>query len=277
MTKGTNKGKEKVEETIKALEEGVKEVFESGRYEEWLDVMSRFYSYSPRNCLLIMLQCPNATKVASYRKWQKDFGRHVRKGEKAIRILAPVPRRFKTKETDPKTGEEVETEHSWTDFRAVPVFDVSQTEGDELPSLTSTLDGDVEGFEALRDRIAAATGATVEFDAEITANGSYSPADGVIRVKGGMGEEQTIKTLLHEWAHSLLHAEGAEHEGDAREAKEVQAEGAAYVASKALGIDSEGYSLGYVAGWGGDTKAVFEQMGVIRDTAAKMIDAIQVE
>lgn len=277
MTKGNNKGREKVEETIKALEEGVREVFESGRYEEWLDVMSRFYSYSPRNCLLIMLQCPHATNVAGYRKWEKDFNRHVRKGEKAIRILAPVPRRFKTKETDPETGEDVETEHKWTDFRAVPVFDVSQTEGDELPSLTSTLDGDVDGFEALRDRIAAATGATVEFDAEITANGSYSPADGVIRVKGGMGEEQTIKTLLHEWAHSLLHAEGAEHEGDAREAKEVQAEGAAYVASKALGIDSEGYSLGYVAGWGGDTKAVFEQMGVIRDTAAKMIDAIQTE
>lgn len=277
MTKGTNKGREKVDETIKALEEGVKEVFESGRYEEWLDVMSRFYSYSPRNCLLIMLQCPHATKVASYRKWQNDFNRHVRKGEKAIRILAPVPRRFKTKETDPKTGEEVETEHSWTDFRAVPVFDVSQTEGDELPSLTSTLDGDVEGFEALRDRIAAAAGVTVEFDAEITANGSYDPASDTIRVKGDMGEEQTIKTLLHEWAHALLHSEGAEHEGDAREAKEVQAEGAAYVASKALGIDSEGYSLGYVAGWGGDTKAVFEQMGVIRDTAAKMIDAIQAE
>ena len=272
--KKSTKGKEQLEKAAKLLEEGVSEVFKGGRIKEYLDVMSRFYDYSPRNCMLILMQRPDATRVASYRKWQSDFGRQVKKGEKAIRILAPVPRKFTTKEIDPDTGQEVEHEHKWTGFRAVPVFDVSQTEGEELPSLTSRLTGGLEGFEAMRDRITEAVPVPVEFDADITANGCYDPVDKAIKVKGGLGEQQTIKTLLHEWAHSLLHADGAEHEGDSRDAKEVQAEGTAYIVCNALGIDASDYSFGYVAGWGGDEKALFAQMEVIRKTASDMVAAL---
>ena len=272
-----NNRAEQVKAAAELLERGVNEVFESGRFAEWLDVMGRFHHYSARNCVLIMMQCPNATHVASYKKWQKDFNRQVRKGEKSIRILAPIQHRRTVTEVDEATGKETETEHCWTSFKAVPVFDISQTDGDELPTIAERVDGSVDDFDDLCGRIAKAATVRVELGADIAdpdCNGYYSRTEDCIRVRGGMSEAQTVKTLVHEVAHSILHCEGGSEEDAPRQLREVQSEGVAYVVCNALGIDTSDYSFGYVASWGGDTKALVKALDAIRSTANAILDKV---
>lgn len=266
---------EAIKKATETLEAGVTEIFESGRFEEYLSVMGRFYHYSTRNCILIMMQCPHATHVASYKKWGREFNRQVRKGEKAIYILAPIQRKTKVVKKD-ESGNDVEKELTWTGFKAVPVFDISQTDGEELPTLASKLTGDVDGFCELCDRIAKAATVPVEFDVDINGpeNGYFDPSENRICIREGLSELQTVKTLVHEVVHSIIHGIGEEHENVPREVKEVQAEGAAYVICSVLGLDTGDYSFGYVAGWGGDTKEVVANLDVIRETAAKVLDKV---
>jgi len=274
--KNDNKA-EQVKAATELLERGVSEVFESGRFAEWLDVMGRFHHYSARNCILIMMQCPNATHVASYKKWQNDFNRQVRKGEKSIRILAPIQHRRTVTEVDEVTGKETETERIWMSFKTVPVFDISQTDGDELPTIADRLTDEVEDFDALCDAIAKAATVPVEFGVDITdpdCNGYYDRGENRICVRDGLSEAQTVKTLVHEVAHSILHCGGGSEENAPRKLREVQAEGVAYVVCNALGIDTSDYSFGYVASWGGDTKALVKALDAIRDTANAILDKV---
>lgn len=265
-----------IKEITEQLEQGVKEVFTSGRYTEYLDTMSKFYHYSANNCMLIMMQKPEATMVASYNHWKNDFNRQVKKGEKAIKILAPIPHK-RTKEVTLQDGTVESRESQWLSFRAVPVFDISQTEGDPLPTLTERLSGNVEQYDELLAKIVACAPVPVGFE-EIqgSALGYFSGAENRIVVRSGMPQEQTIKTLIHEVAHSMLHCDGGEETDADRETREVQAESVAYTVCKYLGINTDGYSFGYIAGWSGDkdVKQLTESIEIIRKTARTIIDSI---
>ena len=264
---------EQVKEAAELLEQGVEDIFASGRFAEYLDVMSRFHNYSARNCVLIMMQCPHATHVASYKKWQREFNRQVRKGERAIRILAPIQLKRTITDHD-EDGNEKERELRWTGFKAVPVFDVSQTDGEPLPEIATKLTEEVDGYERIVRSLTDLAGIPVTFMAyDDASNGYFDRYSNEIVVKDGMSQSQTVKTLVHEVAHSILHRNGGEQEKADRNIREVQAEGVAYVVCRCLGIDSSGYSFGYVAGWGG-TKDMLDNLDVIRNTANQMLDAI---
>lgn len=269
--------KELVKEAAKMLEKGVQEIFTSGRFEEYLDVMSRFHNYSARNCILIMMQCPQATHVASYRKWQNEFHRQVRKGEKAIRILAPIPRKATIRETNKETGEVTDREHTWMWYKTVPVFDISQTDGEELPEIATNAVGDVDRFNEICNKVQELATVPVEWDVDFNdpdLHGYFSESEGRICIAGGMSEAQTLKTLVHETAHSILHRkDGGQAKAD-RNMREVQAEGVAYVVCKSLGVDTGSYSFGYIAGWGGDDKSLIKELDVIRTTAKEILDKV---
>lgn len=278
-----------VKELTEELEKGVQGLFDSDRYRDYLIAMARFYRYSSRNCLLILMQRPSASLVASFSSWQHDFGRHVRKGERGIRILAPSNR--KTSVLEPvknqlgelalDTDGQVRTEfveRRWTAFVPVSVFDVSQTEGDPIPTLVSELDRPIVGFRELRDKLEALSPVPVRF-AEVpdgTGNGWYSPSRREIVVKAGMGDAQTIKTLAHEIAHATLHGPMSEEIPDAN-TREVQAESVAFVVCQRLRIDTSGYSFGYVASWssGREAKELLASLDTIRSASCSLIERLE--
>lgn len=265
-----------IKEITKKLEDGVKAVFEDGAYQNYLTTMARFHNYSFYNTMLIHSQRNDASLVAGFKTWEKQK-RHVKKGEKAIWILAPVPKKY-TKTVTHEDGTEEEKEITWTGFRAVPVFDVAQTDGEELPSTNEfckVLTGTVAEYEKLRDTLISVAPCKVAFE-EIdgTANGFF---DGnKIVVKKDMSEAQTVKTLIHEIAHSMLHGKDMDGKNDSRQDKEVQAESVAYIVTSALGIDTSDYSFGYVAGWSAtqDLKTLNKNMETIRKTAKEIIDKV---
>jgi antirestriction protein ArdC len=270
--------KNNIDEITKKLEEGVKEVFNGENYQNYLNVMAKFYNYSFNNCLLIALQKPDASYVAGYQAWQKKFKRQVKKGEKGIKILAPIPHKFK-KEVEDKDGNKEEKEINYMTFRAISVFDISQTEGEELPSITTQLDGDVEEYQELLEKLKSISPVQVDFE-EIKsgANGYYSYLENKIVVKNDLSELHAIKTLIHEISHAVLHnKEDGEEKEAARNTKEVQAESIAYTVCSFLGLDTSDYSFGYVAGWskGRDTKELQENMEIIRKTAKQIIEELR--
>lgn len=261
-----------IKEITKKLEDGVKAVFESDKYKQYLDFMRKFHDYSVNNCILIMMQKPDASLVAGYRAWQTKFGRFVKKGEKAIQIIAPVPHKIK-KEVD---GEEKEID--WTSYRAVPVFDVSQTDGEELPQgVCQTLEADVKDFDTLIKKLEAVSPLPVSYEPiQGSAKGFCSFMDGKVVVKEGMSQLQTVKTLIHEISHAMLHGkDGEEHKAD-KNTREVQAESVAYCVCQMLGLDTSDYSFGYVAGWSGDknVKELNASLETIRKTANEIMGAI---
>lgn len=263
----------KVDDITKQLEEGVKAVFESDKYKEYLDFMGKFYDYSVNNIILIMHQMPSASLVAGYKTWQTKFKRQVKKGEKAIRILAPCPHKT-VKVVD---GEEQEIR--WTSFRAVSVFDVSQTEGDELPDgCCHTLVGEVEGYAQLVEKLTAISPVPISYDdIQSGANGYYKLDEKRIVIRQGMSEIQTVKTMVHEISHAVLHDRDIGEEKDAdKNSREVQAESVAYVVCNALGLDTSDYSFGYVAGWstGQDVKELVSSLDVIRKTAIDLVEKL---
>lgn len=267
-----------IEEITNQLEEGVKNVFESDNYRNYLDCMSKFYNYSVNNSILIFMQKPDASLVAGYQAWQKKFKRQVKKGEKAIKILAPIPHKFK-KEIENENGEKEEKEISWTSFRAVNVFDVSQTDGEALPTIANELTDSVDNFSELYSKLEKLSPVPVSYEAITSgANGYFSHAEKRIALKEGMAEQQTIKTLVHEISHAILHDKetGEEKEAD-RRTKEVQAESVAYVVCNYLGLDTSDYSFGYVAGWSGckEVKQLTASMEVIRKTASAIIEELR--
>lgn len=267
---------DKVKALTAQLEAGVKELFESERYAQYLSAMSKFHDYSANNVMLIMMQMPYAERVAGYRTWQK-LGRQVKKGERAISIIAPCSHK-KSREVENDDGSVSEVESIYNTYRAVPVFDISQTDGNELPDIVTKLDGDVGEFDNLFARLKEIAPVPISIrEVAGSSNGYYSHTDNEIVIKAGMSEMQTIKTAVHEITHSMLHCEAGECESASRLTREVQAESVAYVVCQTLGIDSSEYSFGYVASWssGKDLKELTASLSVIQKTAARIIDAIK--
>lgn len=265
-----------IDELMKTLENGVQGVFNSESYKEYLDFMGKFYDYSACNCMLILMQCPEASLVAGYNTW-KAQNRQVRKGEKAIKIIAPCPHK-KEREIIDADGNRTTEDITWTSFRAVNVFDVSQTDGEELPKHPAKkLEGSFEGYSGLIERLKAFSEVPVLFEDIKVVNGYFSGAEGVIKIKQGMSEQQTIKTLIHEIAHSILHKKGGEESEADRRTREVQAESVAYMVSGAVGLDTAEYSFGYIAGWSGsqEVKELTASMDVIKKTVKRIIEGIE--
>ena len=268
---------EKVKEITEQLEQGVAELFTSEKFMAYLQAMSKFHNYSLNNSLLIWMQMPEATLVAGYKDWQRKFKRQVRKGETSIKILAPIPKKYR-KEVVLDDGTTEEREISYMRYRAVSVFDISQTDGYDLPEICRSLDGDVDGYQGLVDKLKEISPVPVDFeDIAGTANGFYHLADKRIVVQQGMSQSQTIKTMVHEIAHSILHEKdsGTEKEAD-RRTREVQAEAVAYTVNQYLGLDTSDYSFGYIVGWssGKETKELKESLVAIRNTAHDIIEKI---
>jgi len=251
-------------EVITRLAEGIARLTTSDEWRRYLEFQGRFHSYSFNNVLLIAAQCPEATQVAGYRAWRR-LGRFVRSGERAIWILAPLVYR--------RPGDaEDDAERVVRGFKFVPVFDVSQTEGEELPSVCSRLVGDdPAGHFARLTAVAQRLGFSVEEHAFAgNVNGDCSHDEHRIRIEARNTPVQRVKTLAHELAHALLHA-GFED----RSLAELEAESTAYVVCRQLGIDSGEYSFGYVATWAGGGEpavvAVRASCGRIQKAAAAIL------
>ncbi len=267
---------EKTQELLDQLAAGVAAIKTSDDWTDWLEVARRFYRYSFGNQLLIYRQLPTASHVAGFHKWL-ELGRHVRKGEHGLRILAPVV--YKTKTEDPETGEE-ESSRRVAGFRGAVVFDVSQTDGDPLPEPPAhplTGAGNPAILAALV-RFAQDNGAEVDLDADLPdgRNGetSYSPRR--IRISRNLSGQMQIKTMAHEIGHHLLHF-GPDRAEIGRDIAELEAESIAYLACGMVGIDSAAYSFGYVATWtaGKDSAAAVQASGQrILKTARAITDAL---
>lgn len=283
---------ERLAELTDRLENGIKDLYASGRYAEYLAAMSKFHRYSYGNALLILLQCPTATRVAGYNTWKKEFERQVKRGEHGIMILAPsqYKRAAMVEKKDPATGQTLYGADGnplmepgfvrLTRFVPVTVFDVSQTEGRELPNIAVTeLSGDVEGFEEISARLSELSPLPIMFGpVPGTAKGYASHMEGRIVIKPGMSQVQTLKTMIHEIAHGKLHApDFLEPNPKQRHEKEVEAESVAYVVCQHFGIDTSDYSFGYVAGWGRgkELNELKASLDTIHSTAGEIIDAIQ--
>lgn len=295
--KTTEEKKAEIEQLTKQLEEGVEEYLQSDRYRELLRNFSRFHSYSLNNTILIVLQKPESTMIAGYTKWRDDFHRQVRPGEKGIKIYQPVSIKVKVEKekTDPLTHQKItgpdgqpltETvEEKRTGFKIGYVFDISQTEqihGKEVIDLEMVreLKSDVNGYQELKDAAIASSPVGVRFEnIKGGAKGYYSLADDAIVIQEDMSEAQTLKTIFHETAHSILHstaqmdarkAEGKEE--FSREDREVQAESVAYIVADRYGLDTKEYSFPYVASWAGDAKKILANLAEIKETATVIID-----
>ncbi|MGN0678655.1 MAG: DUF3849 domain-containing protein, partial [Oscillospiraceae bacterium] len=287
---------DKVKEITDRLESGLKALFEGDNFRNYLNTMSKFHNYSFNNTMLIALQKPDATYVAGFNSWKKNFERSVNKGEKGIKIFAPAPYKMKKEQTkiDPDTelpvldkdGKPVveEVEVTIPAFKVVSVFDISQTNGKELPTLgVDELKGDVENFEKFFGVLKEVSPVPIKFDdIDGSAKGFYHHEDKAITVKTGMSDVQTIKTAIHEIAHAKLHDRDLvkadiENQKKDRKTEEVEAENIAYTVCQHFGIDTSEYSFAYVASWGSnkempELKASIE---TIRSTASKLITQIE--
>ena len=251
------------------LKEGVKDYFKSDTYKQYLLAMSKFHNYSPLNIQMILRQNPRASYVASFKKWKDEFSRSVNKGEKALRIFAPIT----VKKRDPKTNEPLldkdGNEQTYTSFKLVPVFDVSQTDGKELPKPVYELKGSYQDYGNLyksAKEVSEANGISISFSENTKgAKGYYSPVSNEIVIKKGLSEQHTLKTIFHEMAHSDLHnlEKRAETPFNLSTA-ELQAESVAFVVSSHYGLDTSEYSFGYLASWTQDPKGLSDLEGQIK-------------
>ena len=284
---------ERMKEITDRLEAGIQALFESEQYKAYLTAMSKFHNYSFNNTLLIAMQKPDASLVAGFGKWRDDFERHVKKGEKGIKILAPSPYKVKKQmeKIDPATQKPVigadgkpvteEREIEIPVFRVVTVFDVSQTEGKEIPDIAvSELTGSVEQYQDFFAALEKASPVPIAFEnIEGGAHGYYHLEEKRIAIDEGMSELQTLKTAIHEIAHAKLHAidrdAPATEQADRpdRRTREVQAESVAYAVCQHYGLDTSDYSFGYVAGWssGRELSELKASLETIRKAANELI------
>lgn len=260
------------------LEAGLAELLESGDWQRYLKVQSQFHNYSFNNVMLILSQFPEASRVAGYSRWQ-ELGRQVKKGSKSIKILAPLKRKV---EKENNKGE-LEKKTGIFGFRTVSVFDISQTEGDDLPEIVSPLTGDDQG---LIDRL---TAFSHQNNVPVLFQGANG-ANGCCRYDGQTGEpiqivvdpllpkQHQAKTLAHEIGHSILHSRSQYNDHVPRSKAELEAESVAFIVLHHFGIDSSDYSFPYVAGWqqGEDALENLRQSGMrIQKTANQIIDWVE--
>lgn len=275
-----------IKEIMKSLEDGIANLMNSEQYMKFLKTMSIFHGYSLNNTILIMLQRPDASLVAGYKKWQ-SIGRQVKKGEKSITILCPCSTKRMEKLLDEngkpvldENGKEKKVEVPIPYFRPGNVFDVSQTVGKPVETLSpKELMNSVDGYENFLQSLISISPVKVVFDnIESGAKGIYYPNEEKIVVQTGMSNLQTLKTLVHESAHARLHNNKAmEKTKKNRETEEVEAESVAYCVLSAFGFDTSDYSFPYIAGWssGKDMKELKESLETIRITSGLFIDEIQ--
>lgn len=214
-----DKRADQLKEITERLEQGVKDIFTSEMYTKYLLTMSKFHNYSFNNTLLIAMQRPDATLVAGYNAWKNKFNRYVKKGEKGIQIIAPAPvkEREEREKIDKDTGLTVLNESGEPEievverviprFRVTTVFDYAQTDGEPLPTLeVNELTARVKDYTLLKEAIEQVSPVPIRFgEIEGNAKGYYSHVDKEICVRADMGESQTIKTMIHEVAHAMLH------------------------------------------------------------------------
>ncbi|HBH1323891.1 TPA: antirestriction protein ArdA [Clostridioides difficile] len=290
----SEKPAEKVKEITARLEQGVQAIFDSDRYKEFLTAMSKFHDYSLNNTILIAMQGGNL--VMGFRQWEKEFDRHVKKGEKGIKIFAPAPYKVKklVDKIDPETrkpmldreGKAIKEEKEITvpAFKVITVFDISQTEGKEFPDLSvKPLLADVEQYEDFFAALEKASPVPIAFE-QIGggANGYFSLTDKRIAIKEGVSELQALKTAIHEIAHAKLHdvdlnAPPEEQNRVDRHTREVEAESVAYTVCQHFGLDTSDYSFGYVAGWssGKEMTELKASLETIQATAKELITEIE--
>ena len=293
--------KDRMREIVDSIENGIKELFESDKYQQYLSTMSRFHRYSVNNTMLIYMQRPDATHVAGFNKWRDQFGRNVLKGEKGIRIIAPTPYKKKVEEikTDPETNAPVldadgkaiieEKEIRIPMFKVVSVFDVSQTAGKPLPQLAADLSGNVQQYEVFMEALRRASPVPIEIKPVARdTDGFFSIKAQSITIRAGMSEVQTVCAAVHEIAHAKLH--DYEHmteladDGEtilvpgekSRNTEEVEAESISYAVCQYYGIETGENSFGYIATWskGKELKELRASLETINKTASELITDI---
>ena len=289
-----DKRADQLKEITERLEQGVKDIFTSEMYTKYLLTMSKFHNYSFNNTLLIAMQRPDATLVAGYNAWKNKFNRYVKKGEKGIQIIAPAPvkEREEREKIDKDTGLTVLNESGEPEievverviprFRVTTVFDYAQTDGEPLPTLeVNELTARVKDYTLLKEAIEQVSPVPIRFgEIEGNAKGYYSHVDKEICVRADMGESQTIKTMIHEVAHAMLHdSDQLKQRGEEKDqlTKETEAESIAFTVCSALGIDTSDYSFPYVASWasGKELKELKDSMDTIRLTAADFLEKLE--
>lgn len=271
----------KTAELLKDLKKGVTEMVEDGRYVEFLDVFAKFHQYSFSNMMLIHFQRKNAGRVAGFKAWQTKFGRHVKKGAKAIWIIAPNTRKGKKTEYD-DNGNAIEKEFTYvSSFRAVPVFSEYDTEGKELPeieNLVKDLSGDVANYEKTLKALEKATTAKITYDEieEDGCKGYFVPESNIIVIRKGMNQAETVSCLVHEIAHSILHCKGGDEENVSRGTKELEADSVAYIVCRMLGFDTGEWTFGYVSTWAKENtmETLCNKLDIIGKTSDKIINAM---
>ena len=291
--------KEQIKKLTDQIEAGIKALFQSGdleKYQAYLRTMSHFHHYSVNNQMLIFSQCPHATLVAGYQKWQNQFSRHVLRGEKGISILAPTPYKIKVEKEklDPDTklplldadGNTIteEKEVQIPMFRPVKVFDVSQTDGKPLPervqSPVAELTGNVEHYEAFMEALRRISPVPIEMKPlSNDLDGFFSPSKQSITLRDGMSEVQTVCAAVHEIAHSKLHDYAKQPNSQPKDSntEEIEAESIAYTVCAYFGIETSANSFGYVATWSKDKdlKAFKDSLDTIRKTSSELISGVE--
>ncbi|MBR3539539.1 MAG: hypothetical protein IKN79_10780 [Eubacterium sp.] len=247
-----------IELAIQRLDKGIKEFFDSDHFKYCLRVLSKFHKYSARNCVLIASQmlergyAEYSGRIAGYRSWEKDFGRHVKRGEKGLFIFAPIKGKTEVETSGQRDedGDSKKEMKEYMSFRKVVVFAEEQTEGEPLPEPIRRLDFEVDGYELVMEALIQISVCPVfieTFAEDNGINGYFNPMKNEIHIRAGMSQAQTVKTLIHEEIHSILHS--AALSDKTRNEKEIEAESGAFIVADYLGIDTSDYSFGYVASW----------------------------
>ena len=292
--------KEKLKEITDGIEKGIKELFASGEYADYLKTMSHFHNYSLNNIMLIYMQKPDATMVAGFGKWKDQFGRHVNKGEKAIKIIAPVlyDKKVEREKRDPKTqmlvvdddGNPIMEEITIRvpRFKVTPVFDLSQTDGKPLPTLVHDLYGNVDNYEVFMEAIRRSSPVPVDIvllNQNDHGDGYYSLSERHIYLRDGMSQAQTVSAAIHEIAHAMLHSkdildaeklENPEAKPKSKAQKEVEAESVSYAVCQYYGIETKENSFGYIVNWSKDQELpeLKASLETINKTASAIITSI---
>jgi antirestriction protein ArdC len=270
MIKSKEDKQQEMNTIIKTLEDGVRDVFSSEKYKRYLEFCGKFHHYSFNNIMLILIQCPNAQMCASYTTW-KSLKMKVRKGEKGIKILCPIPYSYKRKDHFDEYAEEEIV--NAVGFKIGHVFDISQVDGD-MPTLADELTDNPDNLNDIIEKLIASSPVPVTYDKRLTknnGNGYYDMETKSIALRAGMSSLQTFKTLVHEIAHSIMH----DKKYPDRKA-EVEAESVAFVVCSTLGLDTSNYSFEYIASWSSDKelKELKASLSVIERTSRKLLKDI---
>lgn len=288
----SNAGFMTLQDVNEKLEKGLKEIFQSERYKEMLEVMSKFHNYSLNNSILIMIQRPNATMVKGFRQWQ-ELGRNVNKGEKAIKILAPMFKKVEQEKIDQVTGKPILDENGkpitekrevLIGFKNVNVFDIEQTNGKELPSVRDFINRDLQDDKSISklyhdffQYIEKNTPYSIREEfLEDGVGGYYRPATNEIVISTNINKNDTQKfrVLIHEFAHAKLHNKESEYKNIPRGHAEAQAESVAYIVSNYYGLDTNDVSVGYIATWANDLKLARQALNEVQKVSSQIIDIL---